>query len=257
MSAEQPGPAGALRGSQGTLRWGVIIGATIIGGASLALGGLLGTWQWTRAHDQARAVEPDPRVPIADVMRPSEPGAGEGRLVSVTGEWADAPVGLVVGKEVDGEAAVLLVLPLSVPAEATGTGTSATLAVLAGWLPEADVAEAPLVRADAALTGYVRSGEGLAPPPDEPLLDGAVWLGSLSTATLAQGWPSPTYSYLVTADVPAPGWRAMPAPVERTTLDFRSLTYAAEWWVFGLFAAIVAARYIRDNMRQPLTEETS
>jgi len=257
VSAEQQGPSGGPAVSRGSLRIGTIIGAAVIGLASLGIGGTLGTWQWTRAHDQALAVDPDPRVPLAEVMLPGEAGRGEGRLVSVSGTWADAPAGLIAGKEVDGVAAVLLVLPLTVGADATGTGSPATLGVLAGWLPEAEVADAPLVGPSATLTGYVRSGEGLEAAPDEAPVEGAEWFGSLSTASLAQHWTPPTYSYLVTSDVVAEGWRPLPAPVERTKLDLRSLTYAGEWWLFGLFAAFVAARYIRDNSRAPLDQEDS
>jgi len=236
-------------------RWGALAGASAIAVAALVVGGFLGTWQWQRAHQQARAVEPDPRAPLADVMRPGESGRGEGRLVEVDGVWADQVVGLVSDKEIDGEAAVLLVVPLTVPAELTGTGTPGTLGVMAGWLPADEVASAPLAGGSPLVTGYVRGGEGLASPPDYAPVPGAEWFGSMSTASLAQHWPAPVYSYLVVADEPAPGWRALPAPAERTSLDLRSLTYSAEWWLFGLFAAAIAVRWMRDNGREQIAKE--
>ncbi len=237
------------------LRWGALAGAAAIAILSLTVGGFLGTWQWQRAHQQASAVEPDPRAPIADVMRPGESGRGEGRLIQVAGEWSTADAGLVMGKELEGVPAVLLILPLTVPADATGTGAEGTLGVMAGWLPADDDVMAPLTGSPAGVTGYVRGGEGLAPPPDNPAVKGAVWLGSISTATLAQHWEAPVYSYLVVADTPAPGWRALPVPPEQKRLDLKSLTYSAEWWLFGLFAAVLSVRWMRDNGREPIVEE--
>lgn len=253
---ETPTVASA-RAGVGRVQWGVLVGASALAIASLTVGGFLGTWQWQRAHQQSHAVDPEPRVPLAQVMVPGEPGRGEGRLVDVQGTWAAEDAGLVVGKAIDGVPAVLLVLPLTVSAADTGTGAQGTLGVLAGWLPADEAATANLQGGDAHVKGYVRGGEGLADPPDEPPVGGAVWLGSMSTASLAQHWTAPVYSYLVVADTPAPGWRALPAPAEQKSLDIRSLTYSAEWWLFGLFAAIVALRYIRDNFRAPPTEEDS
>ena len=237
------------------LRWGALAGAATIAVLSLTIGGFLGTWQWQRAHQQSHAVDPDPRASLAAVMRPGEAGRGEGRLIEVEGTWSSADVGLVTGKELEGMPAVLLVLPLTVSSEATGTGAEGTLGVMAGWLPADQVADAPTVGGGAHVTGYVRAGEGLAPAPDDAPVEGAVWLGSMSTASLAQHWAAPVYSYFVVSDSPAPGWRALPAPPEQQRLDLKSLTYSAEWWLFGLFAAVLAVRWMRDNGRVPIAEE--
>ena len=252
------------------VRVGAVVVAALIAVVSLAVGGALGSWQWQRAHDRATPVEPDPRAHLADVMRPGQAGRGEGRLVEVTGQWANQPWGLVTGKEVDGVDAVLLLRPLTVAAGDTGTGASATLPVLAGWLPRDQVvaaldadpatdatpsADANAETASATLTGYVRSGEGTSRAPDEPALPHTVWLSTMSTAILAQHWDAPVYSYLVVADQPAPGWRALPAPPPKSSLDVRSVTYSLEWWLFGGFAAVIALRWIRDNGRIAPGEE--
>lgn len=251
-SGLQPVPPAA---SARPLRWGALAGATVVAVVSLTVGGFLGTWQWERAHQQATAVEPDPRAALAEVMLPGESGRGEGRLVDVSGEWAGADAGLVTGKELEGVAAVILILPLTVPADVTGTGAEGTLGVMAGWLPADEAAAAPTPRGSATVTGYVRAGEGLAPPPGEAAVSGRVWIGSISTATLAQHWDAPVYSYLVVADVPAPGWKALPEPPDQKRLDLKSLTYSAEWWLFGLFAAVLSVRWMRDNGREPIAEE--
>lgn len=251
MTTAEGGPQGTRRRSR-DVRWAAVATAGLLGAAALIIGGLLGTWQWDRAHQQASATEPDPPAPLADVMRPAQPGRGEGRLVEVTGMWADAAVALVPGKEVDGTDAVLLVMPLFVPAALTGTGQAATLPVLMGWQPAvevADVAAVPRAGGEARVSGYVRGGEGYLAPPDLEPVGSAIWVGSMATAALAQEWPAPVYSYLVVADTPAAGWNPMPAPADRSRLDIRSLTYAAEWWLFGGFGAALAVRWIRDNGR--------
>jgi len=247
VSTTQSRPSGAPPRSRES-RWIANGTAALLGAAALVVGGVLGAWQWDRAHQQASAIEPDPPAPLADVMRPAESGRGEGRLVEVSGTWADAPVGFVSGKEVDGVDAVLLVMPLAVPADVTGIDQSATLPVLMGWLPAADAVVAP-EGTPTQISGYVRGGEGYVAAPDLAPVDSAIWLGSMATAALAQEWPAPMYSYLVVADTPAPGWNPMPAPADRSRLDLRSLTYSAEWWLFGVFGAALAARWIRDNGR--------
>jgi cytochrome oxidase assembly protein ShyY1 len=236
-------------------RWVAVGTAALLGAVALLVGGTLGTWQWDRAHQQASAIEPDPPAPVADVMRPAESGRGEGRLVEVTGTWADADVALVPGKEVDGQDAVLLVMPLEVPAELTGTGQAATLPVLMGWKSAAEVVDVPRTGGAVSVSGYVRGGEGSEAPPDLAPIESAFWLGSMATAALAQEWPAPVYSYLVVADTAPPGWNPMPPPADQSRLDIRSVTYAAEWWLFGIFGALLAGRFIRDNMRAPRTEE--
>ena len=243
--------------TRGRIRWLTVTGAALLGVVCLAVGGVLGMWQWDRAHRQSAPVEADPPAPIADVMRPGEPGGGEGRLVLVDGQWADEPAALVDGKEVDGVPAVLLIVALAVPADQTGTGVAGTLPVLMGWMPADDLEEVPHLRGDASVGGYVRGGEGFTAAPDRESVEGAVWLGSMTTAALAQQWAAPVYSYLVVADEPADGWSALPDPPDAQSLDFRSLTYSLEWWVFGIFGALLAGRFIRDNGRASRDEEDS
>jgi hypothetical protein len=81
-------------------------------------------------------------------------------------------------------------------------------------------------------------------------------MDSVSTATLAQVWPSPVYTPVLAADSAAPGWNPLPPPPVERSLDLRSLTYAGEWWLFGAFAVFLAVRWIRDNGRVPARADT-
>lgn len=223
--------------------------AVALGLVAATVCGLLGWWQWERAQSQGQLIVPGPPVPLAEVARPGEATTGIGRLVDVSGTWADAPAAVVPGRAVGGVDAVLLVLPMRVGADATGTGQEATLAVLAGWLPADEVPAHVTASGAATVTGALRSSEAggvLSAPgaPGEPLV-----ISSMTTASLAQVWPAPVYTPVLAAEDPYPGWNAFPPPPPERKLDIRSVTYAGEWWLFGAFAVFLAGRWIRDNGR--------
>ncbi len=236
----------------GRLLWGRVVAATLIAIVALAACGALGWWQWTRASTTGRVVLPEPSVPIAEVLRPAETvGGALGRQVVVSGTWADVTPVVVSGREVDGTPAELLVRALTVPAEATGAGQEATLAVVAGWRPDGDASPFEPGPSDVTLEGYLRAPEASTassvPATDPP--PGTEWASALATSELAQDWPAPLYGALLVSYQPADGWNAL-EPLEPTTeVNFRSAAYAVEWWLFGAFAVFVAARWIRDNGR--------
>lgn len=232
----------------GRIRYGGVAVAILLAIIAVVVCGSLGWWQWQRAQDQGLVIVPGPPVPIAEVTVPGESAGGIGQSVVVDGEWADVPAAFLVNREVEGQAATLLVLPLEVAADATGTGETATLAILAGWLPAGTEPETVDAVGAVTVVGALRGSEPAATVT--PTENGEVLIiDSLSTGSLAQVWPAPVYSSVVTADQPAPGWRALPAEEPERRLDFRSVTYAVEWWIFGAFAVFLAARWIRDNGR--------
>lgn len=217
--------------------------------------GALGWWQWERAREQAVTVDAAPTVPLAEVLQPGvSPGLALGRQVTVTGRWGSEDAAVVQGRDVDGESAVFLLRPLRVPAHATGTGQEATMTVLVGW---SDGAEAlpvvPDAPGDVTVSGYLRAGEAstanaaLAPPGVER----AFSTGSMAPSELAQVWEGPLYAAVLVSDQPDGEWLALPVPEPDTTLDFRSVAYAIEWWIFGAFFVFIGARWIRDNGRVP------
>lgn len=232
----------------GRIRYGGVVAALAFAAIAIYVCGSLGWWQWQRAQDQGVVIVPGPAVPIAEVTIPGESAGGIGQAVVVEGAWAEVPAAYLIDRDVEGQAATLLVLPLEVAADATGTGEPATLAILAGWLPAGTEPDAVTVAGPATVVGLLRGSEAAATVT--PSANGEVLIiDSLSTASLAQLWPAPVYSSVVTADEPAPGWRALPAEEPERRLDFRSVTYAVEWWIFGAFAVFLALRWIRDNGR--------
>lgn len=249
MSAREPG----------SVKWGAVIGVGFLGLAVIAVCLSLGYWQWSRGFQSGQVIEASDPVPLADLVAPaSAAGAGVGKTVTVEGQWADADVALVSGRSVDGDDAVMVVRPYTVSADATGTGEEATLPVVVGWLPPADVHTVSEPGDDSAIDGYLRGAEGvsgIADTPDQEIA-GAFWSTTLSPAVFAQHWDSPLYSALLVAETPEEGLNALPAPAPDREVNFRSLTYAIEWWLFGAFFAFIAARWIRDNGRVPSAPAT-
>jgi cytochrome oxidase assembly protein ShyY1 len=220
--------------------------------AAVAVCAALGWWQWDRAHAKAITVAPEPSVPIAEVLAPaSQAGEAIGRQVSVTGTWADLPAVLVSGRSVDGQDAVFLVRALTVDADATGTGKSATLAVIVGWRPADQPVGPDDGSAQVTVTGYLRAPEEATPASGgegEPI-PGTVWSDTISPSELAQTWPAPLYSAVLSSYQGSDSWEPLPPPPPEQELNLRSLLYALEWWVFGGFAVFLGVRWIRDNSR--------
>ncbi|WP_062463196.1 SURF1 family cytochrome oxidase biogenesis protein [Demequina soli] len=239
--------------TRGRILWGRILVAVLIAAVAVVACGALGWWQWGRAETTGRTVQPDPAVPLADVLRPAESaGLAIGRQVTVSGTWADVEAAVVTGREVDGTPAEMLVRALTVPAEQTGTGEPATLAVVVGWRADGDavgVDDAP--GTEATVEGYLRAPEAstASSTPDQAPADGTFWTTAMATSELAQHWPSPLYSALLVSYDGSASWTALEPLPPTTEINFRSGAYAIEWWVFGAFALFITARWIRDNGR--------
>ena len=246
---------------QRRVRWGGVTLASVLMVTVLAVCAALGWWQWTRASQQGEVRQPLPPAPIAEVAQPATTlGSEFGRDVWVDGAFADEDAALVQGRVVDGEPAVLVIRAFTVDAEATGNGAAATLPVVVGWLSPADVSTFDTtVPTVGRIDGHLRSGEGAQPLPDPDLEIpvGSFWADRLSPAVLAQYWESPLYSGLLTAAEPEDGLQALPEPEIERKLDFRSVIYAIEWWLFGGFFTYLGLRWIRDNGMVTHTPEES
>ncbi|SEJ17797.1 SURF1 family cytochrome oxidase biogenesis protein [Demequina mangrovi] len=241
------------RDARGTILWGRVIAAVLVAALAVGVCGGLGWWQWSRASTTGRTVQPDPAVALAEVLSPAQ-SAGEaiGRQVTVTGTWADVDAAVVTGREVDGTAAEMLVRALTVPAEQTGTGEEATLAVVVGWRADGEPAGPDdAAGTEVALEGYLRAPEAstASSAPESAPADGTFWASAMATSELAQVWPAPMYSALLVSYDGTETWTALEPLPPTTELNFRSAAYALEWWLFGAFALFITMRWIRDNGR--------
>ena len=235
----------------GSLRWGPIAG--IVAALIVVLGvcGALGAWQWSVGTHGGEPVEAADAVPLAEVLAPASPAeGGVGKAVTVSGEFAQADAALVGGgRVINGTEAVLVVRPFTVASDATGTGEAATLPVVVGWVPADGLAQVGAPSGTTELSGYLRGSEGASVSTTEGAPAGTFLADTLSPAVFAQHWDSPMYSALLVADSPEDGFNPIPAPAPETELNFRSLVYALEWWLFGAFFLFVGVRWIRDNGR--------
>jgi hypothetical protein len=133
--------------------------------------------------------------------------------------------------------------------------------VVRGWTASPDDVPAP-PEGPAELVAWLQPPEGSGVPDDDPRDD---VIPEVRTADLVQRVDQDLYgAYAVVADAAARGaWpvgpRALnpgteglePATLEQLpevgrTTALRNLLYAAEWWVFGLFAAFIWWRHLQD-----------
>jgi surfeit locus 1 family protein len=230
----------------------------------------LGFWQydaWTarRAAEAEDLTLLDP-VALGSLMGPDDPFPGDkvGHPVILGGTWVPEGTVFVSGREDDGRDGFWVVTPLEV-----GPGDSAML-VVRGWTPSPeDAPGAPTGPAE--LVGFLQPGEGTG-AFDEDAGDDVI--PQLRIADALQHVDQDLYgAYAVVADEIAPGaWphgeRALndgttglePASVDQLPeagrfTALRNLLYAVEWWVFGLFAAFVWWRWVRDELDEDADDE--
>ena len=245
---------------------------------ALALGlatgfAFLGQWQLGRSQAvvQASPALERPR-PLADVLAPAETfrSDGDGQVVTASGRFgatvipgaavgADGQV-LVAGRDQDGRDGSWVVAPFRVDGTAASGGTDddaaarsqdAVLPVVLGWVsPRVDAAGVgalpPPPAGEVALTGRLLVGE----PPEDLSTgpDGAV-LRALAPADLVNVWDARLYTGFVIASEPAPAAsleQVSSAPPLRGT-DWRSFSYALQWWLFAGFAVFFWWRVVRER----------
>nr|WP_246314881.1 SURF1 family protein [Kineococcus aurantiacus] len=212
----------------------------------------LGVWQWQRGN--VVISEPparQPVVPVGQVVDAGATGADRvlssdevGHRVEVAGTFDPAVDLLVPGRALDG---VVGSWALGVVVLADGSGVP----VVRGWVPPGQSAPA-LPAGPVDLTGVVQPPESsdIAPSTDA-LPPGRTWI--VSAADLVNRVDYPVANAYVTDAAPPAGLRAVPPadPGQATRrLDLRNLAYAAQWWVFALFAVVVWFRAVRDERRE-------
>ncbi|WP_435199952.1 SURF1 family protein [Janibacter sp. GS2] len=205
---------------------------------------IAGRWQWSVAHDVARAdavreVQDQPVEPLGEVMAPHEsfPDGGSGQRVSTRGEYTGDQV-IVVDRLLD-DVEGLWVVERFVVEE-----TRANVAVVRGWIPKgATPPKAP--------SGTIELLGSLAPKeaPDEGgLPEGR--MTSVDIAQLVNTWPGEIYNGFAFAmeedgTAAAPGLERVPPPLPDTSLNIRNVMYAFQWWIFAAFPLWMWTKMVR------------
>jgi cytochrome oxidase assembly protein ShyY1 len=221
----------------------------------------LGRWQLGVAHDKALAeqlaqAKARPVVELATVLRPHVPFPGElsGVPVRVTGRYAVDRQVLVPDRRLDDRTGWWVVTAFE-------TDDGAVLPVLRGFTT--DPAGLPAAPSEPlVLVGGLAPGES--PAHDaRPLPEGQ--LGSVDLGVLVNRWPGEFYNaflFLATettesATVLPPGaaLARVPTPSGEVALNWRNASYAAQWWVFALFAVWLWWRMVRDDHRSRITDD--
>ncbi|MGO1315988.1 MAG: SURF1 family protein [Cellulomonadaceae bacterium] len=226
----------------------------------------LGIWQLDRAHArgevarQQELAEQAAGGPVAlgSVLAPQSAMSGSlvGTLVSLEGTFEPEGQLYVSGRALDGEVGYLVLTPLRVSDDGTGTGSWAdlsgppVLAVVRGWVPSPDVDLLPPPEDAVQVSGYLQSSEALG---EDAFADRIT--DTISSGALANRWGGPIYSsYLVLADsdpAPDPAIGLLPRPTIEggTGLDLQNVFYAIQWWIFGLFVVVLWGRLVLDEAR--------
>ncbi len=245
--------------------------------AAAAVCGRLGVWQIDRAYERANlaseqaAAEQAATAPVdlGDVLAPqsSFPGELVGREVGVAGTYEADGQMLVAGRSLDGVDGYLVLTPLRVSDDGRGGASWASLSgppvlpVVRGWVDSATPQDAALEvpAGEVLLHGWLQASESTVRTgtvPENP--DGPSLTQDIAASALANTWDGPIYTaYVVLTDstpVQPAAAEGGPAPLPRpvleggTDVNLQNFFYALQWWVFGLFAAALWVRLVRDEM---------
>ncbi|GAA4372541.1 SURF1 family protein [Nocardioides caricicola] len=221
--------------------WGAHLVALVCVGTAIGLG----LWQYAawQAHREAEATDLTGAraVAITDVLGPDDPFPGDqvGQPVLLDGDWVPEGTVFVSGREHDGSAGYWVVTPVSV------TGTDAAIPVVRGWAPTVEQAPAPPT-GPATVEGWLQPGEGTGEMDDDP---GDDVLPQLRLADVIQHVDQDLYGGYVVATEPGDGLEAATLeqlPEVGATTGLKNFLYAVEWWIFGLFAAFMWWRWVRE-----------
>ncbi|PSK99476.1 cytochrome oxidase assembly protein ShyY1 [Murinocardiopsis flavida] len=225
----------------------------------------LGYWQYLRAQEPAREVVTNP---VEDLDRAGDIGAllepGEylrqdlaNEAVTATGTFDPDAQLLAPALSPEGDEGYYVIAPLV-------TSDGAAVTVSRGWLPRSEAEAADTLPEPPK--GEVTVAGWLAMPQKENSKGySAVSMPSgqverIASALLVNEWPYPLYEgYVVQGREPAgaagdspaaggaPVLREIPPPDPPTgvTWDLKNLSYAAQWWVFGVAAGVFWISLVR------------
>jgi surfeit locus 1 family protein len=231
------------------------VGIVVFGCAIAGVMAVLGVWQLNvyetqgAAASAARAAQPP--VELASVAPPAtRVTEGYGLSVRFAGGY-DPKLQLLVPLE--GSTSQLRVL--------TGLrqADGSTVAVVRGLVPASTRVAPPPPEGEVEQVGVLlpseEAGDALSPTGS------GTTLPSVRVPLLAQTWPGPMvdgYVVLSAADAEAGGLPPAPLVLPEGQGRLRNGAYAAQWWIFGLFAILMSARIARDlgersDLDAPLT----
>ena len=228
------------------------IGIIVLGCAIGAGMAMMGIWQLDVYHRQgaaasaARAAEAP--VSLTSVAAPgTRITDGYGRSVEFTGSY-DPKLQVLV--PLDGSSSQFRVLT------ALHLTDGGTLAVVRGVVPadqvSADKAGGKIDAPPPSVGPVSQTGVLL---PSEEAADGTSTAGSTARLPsvriplLAQTWPGPMvdgFVVLSAADARLEGLAPAPLVLPEGQGRLRNGAYAAQWWIFGLFAIVMSAKIARD-----------
>ncbi|MFF3664491.1 SURF1 family protein [Microtetraspora malaysiensis] len=227
----------------------------------------LGRWQLGEFEASGRplaASDPAP-VAVAELARlDGHTGADvAGRLVTAQGTYDAKGQLLVADREPDVSApggrvasgrGFWLLTPLRL---ADGTAVP----IVRGWIPTATDPATAVPEGTVTVTGRLRPAE----QTDAVQRSGTLPTGqvaTVSTGELINLWPDGRLrsGFVVAADpAPSPTAKsvAVPPPTVGGGLTWRNLAYAAQWWIFAIFAVFMWYHLVRDAVREARTGERS
>ncbi|WP_440067299.1 SURF1 family cytochrome oxidase biogenesis protein [Streptosporangium sp. OZ121] len=235
-----------------------VVALHLLAVGALVVCGLLGRWQLGVFEESGRPqslLDPAP-VAVATLTAPGEHLTADKVSRRVTAEGTfDASKQLLVAERDGG---LWLLAPLDL-----GDGTS--IPVVRGWVATAgDPAVTAPSGGRVTVSGRLRPSEATDSvqrrvrqlPPGQVL--------TVSSAELINVWRGTKLrdGFLVAAtQSPPPEVAArpvsVPPPTERGGLTWRNLAYAAQWWIFGLFAVFMWWHFVRDALRGRTRERDS
>lgn len=216
---------------------------------------VLGVWQydaWDAQRDaEARDLTAAEPVPLAEVIGPDDPFPGDrvGQPVTLRGTWVPDATVYVSGREYAGRDGYWVATPLAVAGQA-----GSALYVVRGWSESAERA-APPPAGPAEAVGWLQPTEGTGEEDDDR---GDDVLPQMRTADLIQRVDQDLYGAYAVLDTSRTRAGAATDGLRPASLGqlpeagrftaIRNLLYAVEWWVFGLFAAFIWWRWVREDL---------
>ncbi|MCW2802009.1 MAG: hypothetical protein JWN06_226 [Propionibacteriaceae bacterium] len=220
-----------------------------LGLAAAAVMVLLGTWQLDVYHSQgaeaARSRAAEPPIPLTEVAPAGSPVLdGYGRSVTFSGRYDPAEQLLIPIPERPGTFRVLSALEQP---------DGSVVPVIRGEVDRAVPPPPPVTPVD-------QVGILLPSEPDLPGSYPSGQIGSVRVPALAQQWPGPLVSGVVTlspTDAASQGLTPSVVELPEGQGRLRNGAYALQWWVFAAFGLAFAIRMARDFGRADALNEVS